>query len=329
MEYVRLGRSGMKVSRVCLGMMSFGDPERGQEWVLDEERARPLVGRAVEAGVTFFDMADMYSSGSSEECTGRLLREMFSRRDEYVLATKVFFPVGRGVNDAGLSRKHIMSAIDASLSRLGTDHVDLFLVQTPDPRTPIEETTDALRHAVTSGRARYVGVSNFPAWRTAQVHALLGADVGLAAVEVEYSLVQRGVEREVLPAALALGSGVLAWSPLGRGVLTGKYRRSVPADSRAASAHLAGFVAPYLGVEQAPVVHALVTAAEGLGVEPLEVALAWLCSRPGVSAAVLGARTPEQLRSALGSTSLELPDEIAAALDEVGAPRLGYPEVLS
>ena len=179
---------------------------------------------------------------------------------------------------------------------------------------------------MTSGRARYVGLSNHPGWQTARTATLLGDEIGLTAVEVEYSLLQRGVEREVLPAAASLGIGVLAWSPLGRGVLTGKYRRKIPADSRAASAHLAGFVEPYLGGVSTPVVDAVCTAADGLGRTPLEVALAWLTDETPVASALIGARTPAQLRASLASLDLVLPPEIRLALDEVSAPTLGYPE---
>jgi aryl-alcohol dehydrogenase-like predicted oxidoreductase len=208
---------------------------------------------------------------------------------------------------------------------MGTDHVDLFLVACPDPHTSLEETCNALRIAVTTGRARYVGLSNHPGWATARVATLLEPDVGLAAVELEYSLLQRGVERDVLPAADALGAGLLAWSPLGRGVLTGKYRRAIPADSRAAGA-LAGFVQPYLEGSASAVVEAVATAAEGLGRTPGEVAIAWLLEREGIASAIVGARTPAQLRSSLEAATLELPYEVHAALDDVSAPEIGYPE---
>lgn len=322
MELRQLGRTGLRLAPLALGTMTWARDT-------DADDAATQLRDFVEAGGTLLDTAASYADGECESLIGSLLGRVVARED-VTLCTKGGvrrLTDGSGTVDA--SRASLLDGLDASLARLGVDHVDLFLVQSPDPLTPFEETVGALRHAMSSGRARYVGLSNFPAWRVAQAHTMLAADGPLASVEVEYSLVQRGIERDLLPAAVALGVGVLAWSPLGRGVLTGKYRRSVPADSRAASAHLAGFVAPYLGVEQAPVVEALVTAAEGLGASPLEVALAWLCSRPGVSAAVLGARTPEQLRSALDATTLELPAEIAAALDEVGAPRLGYPESLA
>ncbi len=227
------------------------------------------------------------------------------------------------------SRGALLDSLDGSLARLGTDHVDVWLVQTPDPRTPLEETVSALRLAVTSGRARYVGLSNHAGWQVARAASLLEPDTGLAAVEAEYSLLQRGVEREVLPAAESLGAGLLAWSALGRGVLTGKYRRTVPADSRAASAHLAGFVQPYLTRPAAAVVEALVTAAGGLDRPPAQVALAWLREREGVASALVGPRTPAQLRLLLAADELELPRELARALDDVSAPALGYPERLT
>ena len=230
-----------------------------------------------------------------------------------------------GVVDA--SRGALLDALDASLVRLGTDHVDLWLVQTPDPRTPLDETLSALRLAVASGRARYVGLSNHPGWQTARAATLLAPDAGLAAVEVEYSLLQRGVEREVLPAAADLGVGVLAWSPLGRGVLTGKYRRTIPADSRAASPHLAGFVEPYLG-------RGLARGRRGGGDGRRR---AWGAPRsrsrsPGCGDAgrsrrrSSGARTAAQLRGSLAAVDLDLPPEIVLALDEVSAPEIGYPE---
>jgi len=219
----------------------------------------------------------------------------------------------RAVLDA--SRATLLDSLDASLARLRTDHVDVFLVQAPDPLTPMEETASALRAAVASGRARYVGVSNHAAWQAAHMAGLLRGDPGLAVVENEYSLLERGIEREVLPAAAALGFGVFAWSPLGRGVLTGKYRHSTPPDSRAASPHLRSFVAPYLDERCFGVVESLVRAAEGLECQPAEVALAWVAAR-GVSAAVVGPRTPAQLRAIL-ERDVELPEVIIRALDDV------------
>ena len=227
------------------------------------------------------------------------------------------------------SRAHLLRSLDTTLARLGTDHVDLWQVHGYDPDTPLDETLSALDHAVTSGRASYAGVSNFAGWQTARAATWQSAWPGrapLVSAQVEYSLLERGVEREVLPACAALGLGVLPWSPLGRGVLTGKYRSGVPADSRAASPHFERFVVPYLDTRCAGIVEAVATAAEGLGVSPLEVSLAWVRDRPGVVAPILGARTVGQLLGALQTEDIDLPPEITAALDDVSAPACGYPE---
>ena len=318
MEQRQLGRTGLRVSHLGLGTMTWSRDT-------DEHEAAEQLRDFVDAGGNLLDTAASYADGASEELIGSLLGAVVPR-DEVVLCTKggVRRTAAGGVVDA--SRGALLDSLDGSLQRLRTDHVDLWLVQTPDPRTPLTETVSALRYAVASGRARYVGLSNHPGWQTARAATLLDDDTALAAVEVEYSLLQRGIEREVLPAAADLGIGVLAWSPLGRGVLTGKYRRTIPADSRAASPHLAGFVEPYLGASSLAVVEAVATAAEGLGRSPLEVALAWLRVRGLVTSAVVGARTAAQLRGSLAAVDLELPPEIVHALDEVSAPAVGYPE---
>lgn len=321
MEHHRLGRSGLQVSWLGLGTMTWSRDT-------DEHDARELLHDFVDAGGTLLDTSASYAEGGAEELLGSLLGDVVDRRD-VVIVTKGGVRRTRDGAVVDASRGSLLDGLDGSLDRLGTDHVDVWLVQTPDPRTPLEETVSALRFAVASGRARYVGLSNHAGWQVARVASLLESDVGLTAVEAEYSLLQRGVEREVLPAADALGAGLLAWSALGRGVLTGKYRRTVPADSRAASAHLAGFVQPYLTRPSAAVVEGLLTAAEGLDRTPAEVALAWLRARPGMSCALVGPRTPTQLRQLLAADDLELPDELAAALDDVSAPALGYPERLS
>jgi aryl-alcohol dehydrogenase-like predicted oxidoreductase len=280
----------------------------------------------VDAGGTLLDTADVYADGRSEQIVGSLLAEV--GRDSVVLATKA---VSRPGTERRLdaSRGHLLSALDASLRRLAVDHVDLWQLHAWDPATPVDETLSALDAAVASGKARYVGVSNYSGWQTATVAALQSGRAGAArpvSTQMEYSLLQRGVEREVVGAAEAGGLGILPWSPLGRGVLTGKYRHGAPADSRAASSHFSSFIAPYLGERSSRVVDAVCTAAEGLGVSPLEVALAWVRDRPGVVAPVVGARTAAQLRGALTVEGLELPDEIVAALDEVSAPEVDYPD---
>lgn len=316
MEERLVGGTGLRVSALGLGTLTWSRDT-------DEHEAAEQLRDFVDAGGTLLDTAASYADGAAEELIGDLLRTTVSR-DDVVLCTKAGVRHAPGGRVVDASRGALLSSLDGSLQRLGTDHVDLWLVQTPDPRTPLAETVGALRLALDTGRARYVGLSNHAGWQTARAATLLGPG-RLAAVEVEYSLLQRGVEREVVPAAADLGVGVLAWSPLGRGVLTGKYRRAVPADSRAASAHLAGFVEPYLGREAAPVVQALVTAADGLERSPLEVALGWVLGRPQVASAIVGARTAAQLRGSLAA-DLRLPAAITAALDEVSAPAVGYPE---
>lgn len=316
MEERGVGGTGLRVSALGLGTLTWSRDT-------DEHDAADLLREFVDAGGTLLDTAASYADGAAEELIGSLLGTVVAR-DDVVLCTKAGVRQTAQGAVVDTSRGSLLGSLDASLGRLGTDHLDLWLIQSPDPRTPLEESVGALRYALDTGRARYVGLSNHGGWQTARAASLLEPH-RLAAVEVEYSLLQRGIEREVLPAAAGLGIGVLAWSPLGRGVLTGKYRRAVPADSRAASEHLAGFVEPYLARESAPVVEALVTAAEGLGCTPLEVALAWVLGRPQVSAAIVGARTVPQLRAAL-EVDLDLPEAIGEALDEVSAPALGYPE---
>ena len=318
MEERYVGRSGLRVSRFGLGTLTWGRDT-------DEHEAGEQLKDFVTAGGTLVDTGAGYGGGAAEEVLGRLLAGAVDRRD-VVLCTKSGDAVpGPARRRPDGSRRGLLAALDDSLRRLGTDHVDLWLTPGWSAAVPLDETLTALEHAVASGRARYAGVANYAGWQTALASAGGGPGAAIAA-QVEYSLVQRGVEREVQPAARALGGGLLAWSPLGRGVLTGKYRGGTPADSRAASPHLSGFVAPYLTRPAGRVVDAVLTAAEGLGCAPLEVALAWVRDRPGVAAALLGARTAAQLRAALPAEDVELPAEIRTALDEVSAPAFGYPE---
>ena len=319
MQRRALGRTGLSVSRLALGTMTWGRDT-------DEHEARDQLEAYVSAGGTLLDTADVYGDGASERVLGSLLGDVVARGD-LVIATKAGSAGPSRRRDA--SRRHLLDALDGSLARLGVDHVDVWQLHGWDEQTPLEETFAACDEAVRSGRTHYVGVSNYTGWQTAQAVAHQRALPGrapVASTQMEYSLLQRGIEREVVPAALALGVGVLPWSPLGRGVLTGKYRVGIPADSRAASPHFAGFVEPYLTAEATRVVAAVLTAAEGLGVSPLEVALAWVRDRPGVVAPILGARTAAQLRVALQVEDLVLPEEITTALDEVSRPDLGYPE---
>src|SRR5690348_146552 len=226
MEYTRLGKSGLKVSRIGLGMMSYGDRSE-RAWHLDESGAAPIVCRAAEAGVNFFDTADMYSNGESEEITGRLLDRFFARRDDYVLATKVYFPTGAGANDRGLSRKHIMSAVEASLRRLGTDYIDLYQIHRFDCDTPLEETMTALHDVVRAGKARYIGASSMYAWQFAKAQHVADAIGGTRFISMQnhYNLVYREEEREMNPLCLDQGVGVIPWSPLARGLLAGGRER--------------------------------------------------------------------------------------------------------
>jgi len=320
MKQRRLGATGLHVSRLALGTMTWGRDT-------DEHEARDQLVAFVEAGGTLVDTAAGYGDGESERLLGTLLAEVVGR-DEVVLATKAGISRRSGERVVDTSRGTLLDELDASLDRLGTDHVDLWQVHTWSDDAPLEETLSALDHAVSTGRARYVGISNYAGWQSARAATWQGSAYGratLAAHQVEYSLLARGVEHEVLPAARALGLGVLAWSPLGRGVLTGKYRHGTPADSRAASPHFESFVARYLDTRARRIVDAVVTAADGLDATPLEVSLAWVRDRPGVTAPIVGARTAAQLRGALVAESLTLPEEIVAALDDVSSTPVELP----
>ena len=320
MQKRTLGRTGLNVSRICLGTMTWGRDT-------DDNQARGQFAAFTEAGGNFIDTADVYTDGASETLLGNILKETGSR-DSIVVATKaVGVPDPDRRRDA--SRAHLMRALDASLQRLQTDYVDLWQLHAWDPRTPLDETLSTLDDVVRSGKVRYVGVSNYNGWQTAQAATWQRAVPGrvpIATTQMEYSLLSRGIEREVLPAAEAFGIGILPWSPLGRGVLTGKYRQGTPGDSRGASSHFAGFVTPFLDERSTHIVDAVITAGRGLGVTPLEIALAWIRDRRGVVAPVIGARTAAQLEDALTVEDLVLPDEISQVLDEVSAPTLSYPE---
>lgn len=320
MRQRRLGTTGLYISHLALGTMGWGRDT-------DEDDAANQLRAFRDAGGTFVDTADVYVDGESERILGRLLTNTV-RRDEVVVATKAGLRHGEE-RDRDASRRHLLDTLDASLERLGTDHVDLWQLHVWDPRTPLEETLAALDTAVSSGRARYVGISNYSGWQTARAATWQRAwpqRAPICSSQVEYSLLQRGVEREVVPAALSLGIGLLAWSPLGRGVLTGKYQSGTPADSRGASRDYGRFIRPYLDDRASRIVGAVLTAADGLGVSPLAVALAWVRDRPGVAAPIVGARTAAQLRASLEADATVLPEEIRTALDDVSAPDLGYPE---
>jgi aryl-alcohol dehydrogenase-like predicted oxidoreductase len=314
MQQRSLGATGLKVSRLGLGTMTWGRDT-------DEHEARDQLIAFAEAGGTLVDTAAGYGDGASEELIGTLIGDVVAR-DEVVLATKAGIHRRTGARVTDTSRGSLLTTLDASLKRLGVDHVDLWQVHVWTDETPVEETLSALDLAVTSGRASYVGVSNYAGWQTAQAATWQRAVPGrvpLASTQVEYSLLNRHVEHEIVPAAQALGLGVLPWSPLGRGVLTGKYRTGTPSDSRAATEHFAGFVGAYLDERGRGIVEAVARAADGLGWSPLEVSLVWVRDRPGVTAPIVGARTAAQLKGALGIEELTLPPEIVDALDDVSA----------
>jgi len=319
MRYTRLGSSGLTVSRICLGMMSYGDPA-AEAWYLPEDAAEPIVRRAVDAGVMFFDTADMYSGGASERITGRLLAKFFGQRSDYVLATKVYYPTGPGPNDRGLSRTHVMDAVDASLRRLGTDHIDLYQVHRWDDGTPIEETMAALDDVVRAGKVRYVGASLMYAWQfaKAQYTARAAGGARFVSMQTRYNLVYREEEREVIPCCADQGVGVIPYSPLARGRLG----RAGPGETRRAVAErTAGSGATD---DDEGVVDALRTVAAGHGLPPARVALAWLLGKPAVSAPIVGATRPGQLDDALAAVDLTLDEADVARLEAPYRPRAPY-----
>jgi aryl-alcohol dehydrogenase (NADP+) len=321
MEHVKLGRTGLEVSRLCLGTMTYGSPE-WRPWVLDEDRSRPLLRRALEAGINFFDTADMYSRGASEEVVGRVLREL-ARRDEIVIATKVYFPLrDEGPNRQGLSRKRVLDAIDASLRRLGTDYVDLYQIHRFDPATPVEETLQALEDVVRAGKARYVGASSMHAWQFAKL--LYAADrLGfsrMVSMQDHYNLVFRDEEREMLPLCRHEGVGVIPYSPLARGFLAGNRRRGRWDATLRARTDAFGTEAMFRD-EDFAVQERVAEIAAKRGVPPARVALAWLLQRPGVTAPVIGASRDEQLADAIAALDLELDPAECQHLEAPYRPR--------
>lgn len=319
MEYTRLGTAGLTVSRICLGMMSYGSPHT-RDWILGEDAAEPIVRQAVESGVTFFDTADMYSDGVSEMVTGRLLAKLFPRRDDYVLATKVYFPMGPGQNDKGLSRKHIMAAIDASLDRLGVDHVDLYQIHRWDHETPIEETMNALHEVVSAGKARYIGASSMYAWQFAKAQHIAETHGWTTFVSMQnhYNLVYREEEREMIPLCLDQGVGIVPWSPLARGLLTGTRERGGEQTTvRSGSDPIADSMYTDDDFDVVDVVRAI--AAER-GLPPARIALAWLLDRPGVTAPIIGATRTQHLTDAVEAVRVRLNEDEVTRLQAVYRP---------
>ncbi|MBA3388766.1 MAG: aldo/keto reductase [Rubrobacter sp.] len=321
MQYGRLGRTGLMVSELCLGTMTFGRE-------LDEAGSEEIVNRFVEAGGNFIDTADVYENGVSEEITGRAIGD---RRDDVVLATKVRFPMGEGPNDVGLSRKHIMAGCEASLRRLGTDYIDLYQVHCWDEATPLEETLSALTDLVRSGKARYIGVSNFMAWQIMKalgVSELHGFEK-FVCLQPQYSLVERGIEDEALPACVSEGLGVIPWGPLGGGFLSGKYRRGErpPEDSRIAGAEewMDEYWEKRATERNWRVLDAVGAIAEETGKSYAQVSLNWLLCQPGVTAPIIGARTNEQLEDNLGAAGWRLDEKQVQRLSEAAPPEKTYP----
>ncbi|GLW10879.1 oxidoreductase [Microtetraspora sp. NBRC 13810] len=319
MDYVRLGSTGVKVSRICLGMMSFGD-NRWQGWVLGEEQAEPIVRRAVDAGVNFFDTADVYSRGTSEEITGRVLARIFPNRDDYVLATKVFSPMGEGVNQRGLSRKHILASIDDSLRRLGTDHVDLYQIHRWDDETPIEETMEALHDVVKAGKARYIGASSMYAWRFAKAQhaAERNGWTKFVTMQNHYNLLYREEEREMIPLCADQGVGLIPWSPLARGLLA-RAGSAETSTVRAGSDGRIGYL--YDPENDRHVLDRVAEVARERGVPAAQVALAWVLAQPGVTAPIVGATKDGHVDDAVAATTLTLTDKELTALAEPYRPR--------
>lgn len=316
MEYIRLGQTGMKVSRICLGMMTYGTPE-WRPWVLDEQASRPFIEKAVEAGINFFDTADMYSLGVSEEVTGRALRDLLPR-DEYVLATKVFNPMGNKPNQGGLSRKHIMEGIDASLRRLGVDYVDLYQIHRWDYDTPIEETMEALHDVVKAGKALYIGASSMFAWQfaKAQYTADLHGWTRFVTMQNHYNLVYREEEREMIPFCIDQGVGVIPWSPLARGFLAGnRTRDKAGVTARAGNDQMADNF--YYTDADFDVVDVLKAISTEHGKSPAQIALAWMLHKPGIHSPIIGASKMHHLDEAIDAVNIRLSQE---EIDRLEAP---------
>jgi 1-deoxyxylulose-5-phosphate synthase len=313
-QYVRLGSSGLKVSRIALGMMSYGS-QTERRWHLGEDEAEKIVRRAVESGVTFFDTADTYSDGVTEELTGRLLAKLFGRRDDYVLATKVFFPMGPGPNDGGLSRKHVLAGIDDSLRRLGIDYVDLYQIHRWDDETPIEETMEALHDVVRAGKARYLGASSMYAWQFAKAqHTAQAAGwTRFISMQNHYNLLYREEEREMIPLCLDQGVGCIPWSPLARGLLAGNRDRGGRQRTvRAGSDPLAGEL---YGDDDFDVIDAVRAVAAECGLPPAQFALAWLLGKPAVAAPIVGATKLRHLEDAIAAVEVTLSGDEVARLE--------------
>ena len=318
MKYVNLGSTGLRVSRICLGMMSFGD-RSSRAWVLDEDEAEPIVKAAADGGITFYDTADIYAGGASEVVTGHLLGKMF-RRDDVVVATKVYMSMGPGENSGGLSRKHILSGIDASLQRLGMDYVDLYQIHRWDYRTPVEETMEALHDVVRAGKARYIGASSMFAWQFAKAQhvAEIHGWTRFVSMQNHYNLIYREEEREMIPQCVDQGVAVIPWSPLARGVLAGSRTRA--GEKRTTRSGTDPVLDALYGAADFDVVDRVGEVAAERGVPQAQIALAWLLHRPGVTAPIVGATKLGHLEDALAADDLELSPKEMERLEELYVP---------
>jgi aryl-alcohol dehydrogenase (NADP+) len=319
MQYINLGNTGLKVSRICLGMMSYGS-SKWRDWVLEEEDSRPFIRRALEAGINFFDTADVYSLGVSEEVTGRALRD-FAKRDEVVIATKVFGVMGDNPNQRGLSRKHIMDGIDASLKRLGTDYVDLYQIHRWDNETPIEETLEALHDVVKAGKARYIGASSMYAWQFSKALYVsrMNGWTRFVSMQNHYNLVYREEEREMIPLCIAEGVGVIPWSPLARGFLAGNRTREKSGETtRSKSDGIAHQM--YYQDNDFATLDRVVELAGRRGVSPAQIALAWMLHKPGITSPIIGATKMHHLDEAIAATGISFSEEEIAYLEECYQP---------
>jgi aryl-alcohol dehydrogenase-like predicted oxidoreductase len=325
MDYVRFGSTGMKVSRICLGCMSYGGPNERWQWALDEEASRPFIQRSLELGINFFDTADVYSFGRSEEIVGKALRDFAASRDEVVIATKVFSEMGPGPNERGLSRKHILSSIDASLKRLGTDYVDLYQTHRWDYNTPIEETLEALNDVVRAGKARYIGASSMYAWQFAK--ALYTSDLHgwtrFVSMQPHYNLIYREEEREMLPLCQDQKIAVIPWSPLARGLLT---RKPSVERNETLRAQTDGFGRFLYSEADFAVAQRAYEVSEGRGLPMAQVALAWMLAKPAITSPIIGATKPHHLEDAVAALAVQLSADEIQRMEEIYQPHpvLGF-----
>jgi aryl-alcohol dehydrogenase-like predicted oxidoreductase len=325
MDMIKLGKTGLQVSRLCLGCMTYGDKAKGwHPWIQDEEASRPLIKQAVDAGINFFDTANVYAGGSSEEITGRALKDM-TRRDEIVIATKLHGPMGKGPNMGGLSRKAVFQSIDASLTRLGTDYVDLYQIHRADPHTPIEETLDALNDIVRAGKVRYIGASSMYAWQFAKALYTSRANgwAEFVSMQNHVNLLNREEEREMIPLCIDQGVGIIPWSPLARGRLTRDWDETT---ERSESDGFGKMLYAATADNDRKIVDAVATIAAERGVPRAQVALAWVLQKPGITAPIVGATKPHHLPDAIAALSLALSDDEIARLEAryVPHPVVGF-----